>query len=96
MKTDDINSIISANLIRIRHARRYAQKDVARVLAMSQPSYCRIEKGDTDITCKQLYLLALFFKTSITEFYKRPRTKKTKKKESAVLKAHSMEEIYEE
>lgn len=64
-----LKNTIATNLMRIRMARRYSQREMAAVLDIKQPSYRDLEIGHTQINAVQLAILADFYHVPIQLFY---------------------------
>ena len=77
MIVKQLNTIISANLISIRNARRLSQREVAEVLSVKQSSYSNMETGITPISGVNLGLLADFYDIPVAWFFQNHRTAAT-------------------
>ncbi len=49
----------------IREDRDYKQKDIAKLLKVTQAQYCRYETGENSIPLEKIITLATFYNTSI-------------------------------
>jgi transcriptional regulator with XRE-family HTH domain len=65
------NNILK-NIISIRNAKRFSQKNVADFIGISDATYSRIESGKIDLSYKQLTSIASFFEMSVIDVISYP------------------------
>jgi len=91
---EDVNNIISENLLRLRNEKNYSQKQIAKVLSIKQPSYNRMETGETKLDADKLYRLARFYRVSVTRFFKnQPKVPTTRIPSGGKLKGGATAEV---
>lgn len=81
-------SVDQNNLVSLRKAKGVAQRDVAAMLGLKQPTYSKIEMGRQELRVSQIDKLSAYFGATVTEIMglsplaKAPRSARPAPKES--------------